>query len=480
MDLRAITPELMLAVLGLGLLVIELVTGPGEKHVLAWVGILGLLLALVPSVGLLSAGSRLVFAQTYAVDPFAAFFKVIAILSGILVLGTAMEFFQAYPSRHEGDVYCLIVFLVLGLVLMAASADLILLFLAIEFVSLVSYALAGSLKTDRRSNEAGVKYFLFGAVASALMLYGFTYLYGASGTTNLYRLAAEVARAPGALQVLAAGLVLAGLGFKVSLVPFHQWTPDVYEGAPTPITALLSVGSKAAGFAVLLRVLYVALPSGVWVALLAVLAALSMSMGNLVALAQQNIKRMLAYSSIAHAGYMLIGVVALQASPSPLGSGIGAVLYYLLAYTFTTLGAFAVAIVVERHLRSDAIPDYGGLSQRAPFTALAMAVFMLSLTGVPPTALFVGKLFLFASAIHSGLLWLAVVGILNSVISLYYYVGVIRAMYLQAAPEGARPLRESLLARLVLGVTVAGTLALGVYPEPFLRLSQSASVFFRL
>src|SRR5579883_2045445 len=250
----------MLAVLGLGLLVIELVTRPGEKHVLAWVGILGLLLALVPSVGLLATGPRLVFAQTYAVDPFAAFFKVIAILGGILVLGASMEFFQASPSRHEGDVYCLIVFLVLGLVLMAAAADLILLFLAIEFVSLVSYALAGSLKTDRRS-EAGVKYFLFGAVASALMLYGFTYLYGASGTTNLYRLAAEVARAPGALQVLAAGLVLAGLGFKVSLVPFHQWTPDVYEGAPTPITAFLSVGSKAAGFAVLLRVLYVALPS---------------------------------------------------------------------------------------------------------------------------------------------------------------------------------------------------------------------------
>src|SRR5579885_3448104 len=411
----------MLAVLGLGLLVIELVTRPGEKHVLAWVGILGLLLALVPSVGLLATGPRLVFAQTYAVDPFAAFFKVIAILGGILVLGASMEFFQASPSRHEGDVYCLIVFLVL---------DLVLLFLAIEFVSLVSYALAGSLKTDRRSNEAGVKYFLFGAVASALMLYGFTYLYGASGTTNLYRLAAEVARAPGALQVLAAGLVLAGLGFKVSLVPFHQWTPDVYEGAPTPITAFLSVGSKAAGFAVLLRVLYVALPSGVWVVLLAVLAALSMSVGNLVALAQQNIKRMLAYSSIAHAGYMLIGVVALQTSPSPLGSGIGAVLYYLLAYTFTNLGAFAVAIVVERHLRSDASPDYACLSQRAPSTALAIAVFMLSLPVVPPTALFVGKLFLFASAIHSGLLWLAVVGILNSVISLYYYVGVIRAMYL--------------------------------------------------
>lgn len=480
MDLRAITPELMLAVLGLGLLVIELVTGPGEKRVLGWVGILGLLLAVIPSVGLLTVGPHLVFSETYAVDPFAALFKIVAILSGVLVLGAAMEFFQVSPSPHEGDVYCLVVFAVLGLVLMAAAADLILLFLAIEFVSLVSYVLAGSLKTDPKSNEAGVKYFLYGAVASAVMLYGFTYLYGVGGTTNLYRLAGAVARAPVAFQVLAVGLVLAGLGFKVSLVPFHQWTPDVYEGAPTPISAFLSVGSKAAGFAVLLRVLYVALPPGVWVPLLAVLAALSMSVGNLVALSQQNIKRMLAYSSIAHAGYMLIGVVAVQGSPAPLGTGIGAVLYYLVAYTFTNIGAFAVAIVVERHLRTDLIPDYAGLSQRAPFVALAMAVFMLSLTGVPPTALFFGKFFLFASAIHSGLLWLAAVGILNSVISLYYYVGVIRAMYLQPAAEGAGTFREGPLARALLAVTVAGTVVLGIYPEPFLRMSQVASTLFRL
>lgn len=478
MDLRSITPELMLAVLGLGLLVLDMVTPAGEKRVVAWVGVLGLGVTLVPSAALLLGRPHLVFADTYAVDPFAAFFKVIALASGILVLVAAMEFFRGRPTPHEGDVYTLIVFMVLGLVLMAAAADLILLFLAVEYVSLISYVLAGSLKTDRKSNEAGVKYFFYGAAASAAMLYGFTYLYGAGGTTTVYHLAPRVAALPSAPLFVAAVLVLAGLGFKISLVPFHQWTPDVYEGAPTPIVAFLSVGSKAAGFAALLRLFSVALPPEAWAALLAVLAAISMAVGNLLALSQQNIKRMLAYSSIAHAGYMLIGVVALGGSGT-LGSGTGALLYYLLAYTFTNIGAFGVVVAVGRQLRSDAIPDYAGLSQRAPFSALGMAVFMLALTGVPPTALFFGKFFLFAAAIQNGLLWLAVVGILASVVSLYYYVGVVRAMYLMAPPEGAGPLPESGLVRALLGVTVVGTLFVGIFPDPFVHLAQAASLLLR-
>ncbi len=480
MDLQSITPELMIGVLGLGLLLLDLATGPGEKLLVGWIGVAGLLVALGPSAALLAEHARLVFSGTYAVDPFAAFFKIIAITSAVLVLLAAMEDFQRWPSPHEGEVYTLIVFMVLGLVLMAAAADLILLFLAIEYVSLISYVLAGSLKTDRKSNEAGVKYFFYGAAASAVMLYGFSYLYGAGGTTSIYHLARGVAGFNAGFVLVAVVLVLAGLGFKISLVPFHQWTPDVYEGAPTPITAFLSVGSKAAGFAALLRLLYIALPPGAWGPALAVLAAISMSVGNLLALSQQNIKRMLAYSSIAHAGYMLIGVVALADSSTPIGSGIGALLYYLLAYTFTNIGAFAVVIAIERALGSDAIPDYAGLSQRAPFAALAMAVFMLSLTGVPPTALFFGKFFLFGAAIQSGLLWLAVAGILNSVVSLYYYVGVIRAMYLQAPPDGAAPLRESSLARTLLAVTMVGTIVLGIYPDPFVHLAQTASLLLKL
>ncbi len=480
LDLQLMTPELMLGILGLGLMAVDLLAAPGEKRFVGWFGIVGLLVTLVPSAVLLLGVPRLVFANTYAVDPFAAFFKIIAILSAVLVLLAAMEFFRGRPTAHEGDVYVLIVFMVLGLVIMAAAADLILLFLAVEWVSLISYVLAGSLKADPKSNEAGVKYFFYGAAASAVMLYGFTYLYGAGGTTNIYALARRLGDVEPGFLVVAVVLILAGLGFKISLVPFHQWTPDVYEGAPTPITAFLSVASKAAGFAALLRLFSIALPAGAWVTVLAVLAAFSMSVGNLLALSQQNIKRMLAYSSIAHAGYMLIGVVALSASAGPLGSGIGALLYYLMAYTFTNIGAFAVAIEIERALGSDAIADYAGLSQRMPGTAAAMAVFMLSLTGIPLTALFFGKLLLFGAAIQSGFLWLAVVGIVNSVVSLYYYVGVIRAMYQLAPPEGAEALSESALVRTLLVVTVAGTIVLGVYPQPFLNLVQTASLLLRL
>jgi NADH-quinone oxidoreductase subunit N len=478
-DLRAITPELLLAALAMVMLVVDMLTEPGRKRAVAWVGIAGLVIALFPSASLLSAVPRFAFAATYAVDPFAAFFKIIAITSGILVLLATMEFFTGRATHNEGEIYALIVFMVLGLVLMAAAADLILIFLAIEFVSLVSYVLAGALKSDRKSNEAGVKYFFYGAAASAVMLYGFTFLYGASGTTSLYRLMQHVAFLPPGFLGLAVVLVLAGIGFKISLVPFHQWTPDVYEGAPTPVTALLSVGSKAAAFAVLLRVLYVAVPVQGWVTLLAGLAAISMTLGNLVALSQQNIKRMLAYSAIAHGGYMLVGVVAITASATPVGSGVDALLFYLLAYTFTNIGAFAVAIVIERAVGSDAIRDYAGLSRRAPFSATAMAVFMFSLTGIPPTALFFGKFLLFGAAINSGLLWLAIVGIINSVISLVYYVGVIQAMWQMAPPDDARAIPETSLSRMVLGVAVVATLVIGLFPQPFIRLVNAASIIGR-
>jgi len=478
-NLGLIAPELWLGLLGLGLLLVEMITGSESKRVVGWIGAAGLALALVPSWGLLGQPARLMFGGAYAVDAFAAFFKIVAAVSGILVLLAAMAFFRDRPAEHEGEVYVLIVFMVLGLVAMAAAADLILLFLAIEFVSLISYVLAGSLKADAKSSEAGVKYFFFGAVASATMLYGFSYLYGAGGSTNLYQLGPRLAGLPTPFLVVAAVLVLAGLGFKTSLVPFHQWTPDVYEGAPTPVTALLSVGSKAAAFAALLRVLYVALPPGAWVSVLAVLAAVTMSVGNLLALSQQNIKRMLAYSSIAHAGYMMIGVVALAASPTPMGSGVTAVLYYLLAYVFTNTGAFGVVIAAERLLGSDAIPDYAGFGRRAPLAAFAMTVFMLSLTGIPPTALFWGKLSLFGAALQSGLGWLAVVGILNSALSLYYYLGVVRVMYVQV-PADTAPASEGLLTRALLVAAAGATLVLGIYPEPFVRLVQHASLLLRV
>lgn len=480
-DLRPLLPEMVIGLLALGLLVLDLVVAPEDRRLIGWTAIAGLIVALVPSAVLIGGTRSLAVFNTYAVDPFAGFFKVVAIVSAILIIAAAMEFFRDHPTVHEGDIYVLIVFMVLGLAAMAAAADLIVLFLAIEWVSLISYVLAGALKADRKSSEAGVKYFFYGAAASAVMLYGFTYLYGAAATTNIYELAPRLGTAQPGFLIVAVVFVLAGFGFKISAVPFHQWTPDVYEGAPTPIVAFLSVASKAAGFAALVRMLYVALPPDAWVAIVAALAVLSMTLGNLLALSQTNIKRMLAYSAIAHAGYMLIGVVAVSAAPGVLASGQSALLFYLAGYVFTNVGAFTVAIAVSRASGSDAIAGYAGLGQRAPFAAVAMAAFMLALTGIPPTALFWGKVFLFGAAIQNGFLWLAVVGILNSVVSLYYYVGVIRAMW-QMPPAGepvAAPIETPLL-RGVLAVTTAGALLPGFFPDALIRLAQAASLLLKL
>jgi proton-translocating NADH-quinone oxidoreductase chain N len=358
---------------------------------------------------------------------------------------------------------------------MAGSADLILLALSIEFVSLASYVMAGYFKTNARSNEAGIKYFLFGAGASAVMIYGFSILYGLTGETSLYAIAEKVKAGPQPALIVAVGLTLSGFGFKISMVPFHQWTPDVYEGAPTPIAAYLSVASKAAGIAALVRLLLVSVtPSAVdWVTLIAGLSALSMTAGNLMALPQQNIKRMLAYSSISHAGFLLMGVAAYKGN-----FGAPGLLIYVLAYTFTNLGAFFIATQVEERLQSEHIPDYAGLAQRSPMLAFLMAVFMLSLVGIPPTAGFFGKFYIFGAAISNGLLWLAVVGIINSVVSLYYYVAVIRAMYL-LPPASLDPIVEEPALGMALAVAGVATLLVGIYPQPFLDLVGRAALYLR-
>jgi len=473
-ELWALRPEYWLTALGLALLVLDLLLPAGRKTVVGWAAVVGLVLGLGPVASMLGEPSRTVFFGTYAVDGFATFFKLVVVGSTALVVLSAMDYFRG-QTAHEGEVYALLVFTALGLVLMAGSADLILLALAIEFVSLTSYVLAGYSKADVRSTEAGVKYFLFGAGASAVMLYGFSILYGLTGETNLYAIAGKLRAAPTPAVVAALVLALAGFGFKISMVPFHQWTPDVYEGAPTPIAAYLSVASKAAGFAALVRLLVVALaPTSVdWVTLIAGLSALSMTLGNLLALPQRNIKRMLAYSSISHAGFLLIGVAAYQGD-----FGTPGLLLYVLAYSFTNLGAFFVAIVVGQRLGSDAIPDYAGLAQRAPGLAALMALFMLSLTGIPPTAGFLGKFYLFGAAVDNGLLWLAAVGVGNSVVSLYYYVNVIRVMYL-LPPAQPGPLPEPAPLRLALGVAAVGTLLVGVFPQPFIELVRMAGLLAR-
>jgi len=473
-DLRWLVPELVVGSLALLLLVVDLFLPQERKSVVGGLGILGLSVAGVGAArvlrdlgGLGAAGVRILW-DTYTVDPFGVYFKLVAVVATALVILVGMDFFPRYTA-YAGEAYAMLVFNCLGLMLMASSSELITLLVSIELVSLTSYLLAGYLKGNPKSNEAGVKYFLYGATTTGVMAYGFSLLYGATGSTSLYDIAGKLGQL-GPVGALGLGMALAGFGFKISMVPFHQWTPDVYEGAPTPVSAYLSVGPKAAGFAALLRTLLVAVPpeSLDWRLLMAVLSALSMTVGNLLALPQRNIKRMLAYSSISHAGFMLIAVAA-----APSAWARPALLVYVGAYLFTNLGAFFAALVASWSTGSDEIPDFAGLSQRAPGVALAMALFMLSLTGIPPTAGFFGKYYLFSAAVDAGLLWLAVVGVLNSVVSLYYYVGVIRALYLMS------PTREVSVsvprgAGWALVLTALGTLALGVAPQPFVTLIQSA------
>lgn len=473
-DLRWLAPEMVVAAAAVLLLVVDLFLPRDQKRWVGWLALAVLAPAaaaaavLLRDLGALGTSGVRIFADTYTVDVFSLYFKFVALAATGLVILVGLDYFPA-RTPHLGEAFVLLLFAGLGLMLMASASDLILLLLSIEFVSLSSYLLAGFLKGDPKSNEAGVKYFLYGAATTGVMAYGFSLLYGLAGSTSLYDVGARLGRADAAAY-LAVGMALAGFGFKVSMVPFHQWTPDVYEGAPTPITAFFSVGPKAAGFAALARTLTVAVPPELvnWPLVLAVLSAVSMTVGNLLALLQRNLKRMLAYSSIAHAGYLLIGLAAWRSPWAQQG-----LLYYLLAYLFTNLGAFFVAMVAAEATGSDDISDHAGLSQRLPWVAAAMVVFMLSLTGIPPTAGFFGKFYLFAAAVDVGLLWLAALAVANSVVSLYYYVGVLRALYLMPGPTAA-PAATPAGLRAGLVVTLVGTLAAGVYPQPVVVFLETA------
>jgi NADH-quinone oxidoreductase subunit N len=352
---------------------------------------------------------------------------------------------------------------------MAGGIDLITSFIGLETMAVSFYILAGFIKPNQRSNEAAVKYFLLGAFSLGILLYGMSLLYGLTGTTNFRVIASTLAGQPrNPLLVLALILLAAGMGFKIAAVPFHMWAPDVYEGAPTPITAFLSVGSKAASFAMLLRIFREALPSldADWRLLFEVLAIVTMTVGNLAALTQTNIKRMLAYSSIAHAGYVLIGLVA------GTDRGVTAMLVYLLIYSFMQAGAFVVIVLLHRRdVIGEDLKDFSGLSFRSPFAAFAMLIFMLSLGGIPPTAGFMGKFWLFSAAIEQQYYWLAVIGVLNSAVSLYYYVRIVVFMYVRRETTGSEPVTTPALA-LTMAVAVAVTILLGVYPRQLFDFAE--------
>ena len=466
-DFYYILPELVLTAGALLVLVTDVLLPPRSGRALAWVsvGVLGATLAsLTPFVGVETVVSN----GLLAVDSFALFFKVIFLVAAIFTVLMSVRYLEI-EGASPGEYYFLVLCSTLGMMIMAGGIDLITSFIGLETMAVSFYILAGFIKPNPRSNEAAVKYFLLGAFSLGILLYGMSILYGLSGTTNLRAMATIFAtREADPLIILAVILVVAGMGFKIAAVPFHMWAPDVYEGAPTPITAFLSVGSKAASFAMLLRIFLEGLPSlaADWRLLFEILAIVTMTVGNVAALTQTNLKRMLAYSSIAHAGYLLIGVVA--GTPR----GVSAMLIYLAVYSFMQLGAFGVILVMRRKdVVGDELKDFSGLAFRHPFAAFAMLLFMLSLGGIPPTAGFMGKFWLFGAAVESGYIWLAVIGVLNSAISLYYYLRLVVFMYLKKETSGSEPTMDGPLS-LMLGVAVAATLVLGVYPRLLFELAE--------
>ncbi len=490
---QLLSPELILLLTGIVVLVVDLAwrddsssdeEAPRARKTI-WVpalALVGLGAALLATILLWGTPPTTVLAMM-AVDPFALFFKAIALVCVMLVILAAVPYLQD-RTRYRGEFYALLVFAGLAISLASSGIDLISIYLAMEFLSITSYVLAGYLRDDRKSNEAGIKYFLYGAVTSAAMLYGMSLLYGATGTTNLSLIAQLLTFGEETVQSLAvAALVplLAGFAFKIVLAPFHQWAPDTYEGAPTPVTAFLSVGSKAAGFAILMRVLFTALPSFRWnigwMAFLMALSIISMALGNLIALRQTNIKRMLAYSSIAQAGYIIIGVICLVLNAEGAFLGVNGSLFYLFAYLFTNLAVFTAVIAFESATGSSEIADYRGLVKRSPVVAGVMLVGLLSLAGIPGTAGFLGKFFVFGAAIQfntTQTLVLALVGVLTSVIAAFYYLNVVRQMFFEPAGEEAEQVALPAGLKVGLVVTAVGILVIGIYPQPFLDLATES------
>jgi NADH-quinone oxidoreductase subunit N len=467
-DWLSILPVLILSGWAMVLLLVDLLVPKERSAWIGWlsmVGILGALAAEAASWGRDVSG----FGGMVKLDGISAFIGSVGLLATLLTVWVSLNYIRD-RGIERGEYYALLLFSTSGIMLMAQAANLIVVFLGLELLSIPLYILAGFARPQLDSEEAAIKYFLLGAFATGFLVYGIALVYGATGTTDLVRLAQAAQTGRNAtLLLVGAGLLIVGLGFKVAAVPFHMWTPDVYEGSPTPVTGFMSVGAKAAGFAALLRVFLLGLHAiqADWIPVLAILSALTMILGNVVALAQTNLKRMLAYSSIAHAGYLLMGVA------SGNSSGLAAVMFYLLTYTFTNIGAFAVLSAFARREGEDqTFAQYAGLGRKHPWLAAAMALFMFSLTGIPPTGGFFGKYYLFLSAVEGGLTWLAIVGVVTSVISAFFYLRVVMDMTMRE-PEREIPSRIYPALTTTLAVTALGTLILGVWPGPWLQLAQT-------
>ncbi|MGP8080171.1 MAG: NADH-quinone oxidoreductase subunit N [Dehalococcoidales bacterium] len=484
MNLALIAPEISL--LATVVIVILLDLFVQRKKILAVVSLAGLALAFGFTIHLWGFSAQAVFNNMLVIDKFAMFFNLLFCVMAALVILASSDYVLKFDS-FQGEYYALILLSTLGMMLISAAADLMSIFVALELISISLYALVGFLK-DAKSTEASLKYMLLGAIASAILLYGMAFVFGFTGNTQLgdisttiYNMSLTGAQAAPGLM-LGIILIIVGLGFKIAAFPFQMWVPDVYEGAPTTITAFLSVASKAAGFAIILRIFYSAFNFPTWLShdwgmIFAVLAALGMTVGNIVAIPQTNIKRMLAYSSIAQAGYLIIGIAAMGFSPALTYLGQSGVLFFLAGYAVTNLGAFIAVIAISNKTGSDRISDYDGMLKRSPMVALALTLYLISLTGIPLTAGFMAKFYIFSSAVQNHLLWLVIIAVLNSVVSAYYYLRVVRVMWFNE-PKFEGKVKTSFGLRLALGLSCLGVLLLGVLPNYAMKMAEIAAKMF--
>lgn len=478
-SLLTILPILIVAGWASLLLLIDLFIPKIRSWATPLLGALGLIAAMI---SLLAQFTRETsgFAGMIIADGFASVLQLLFLVLGLVAIAQAYDYLRKHRIAR-GEYYALLMFSLSGMMLMASAGDLIVVFVSLELLSIPLYVLAGFARPKIESEESAMKYFLLGAFASGFVVYGIALIFGVTGTTQLSGIfeSLRAANSIPSLAFLGAGMIIVGLGFKVAAVPFHMWTPDVYQGAPTSVTAFMSVGAKAGGFAALLRIFVAAFPetAATWGPLTMWIAALTMAWGNVAAIAQKNIKRMLAYSSIAHAGYIFMALPA-AAVPAVAPEALRGALFYLIAYGITNLGAWGVVLALEKTEGTGLeIEDYAGLGTKSPALALAMTVFMLSLTGVPPTVGFMGKFYLFRAAIDADLFWLAIVGVITSLISAYYYLRVIVVMYMQ---EGSPVSHSEILLNTTVILSALATVVFGLLPGPLLQLASQAGLLAQM
>ncbi len=474
-NISAIVPEILATAFACGLLILDLFIPKERKELVGWVALVGCVVLGAVTFGYLNK-HIVTFSGMFVLDSFSVVLKELFILSDIIVILISLKYLEI-ERVNLGEYYALLIFATVGMMIMASANDLIMVYLGLETMALSVYVLAGFMKMNEKCAEAALKYFLMGVFISGVFLYGIALTYGVVGSTELAKVS-DYIRAHGfknPILGVAVILIAAGLGLEIAMAPFHFWAPDVYEGAPTSVTAFISVAPKVAAIAALFRIYVEAfgLMAPYWQSILWLVAALTMTIGNVTAVLQNNVKRLLAYSSIAHAGYMLMGILAYNKV------GLTALAFYFFAYCLMNIGAFATVIYLRREdIVGDTIEDFKGLAQVHPMLALVMVIFLLSLTGIPPTVGFVGKFLLFSAAVEAGYYWLVVIAVLNSVISLYYYFKIAKVMYMEN-PEVSVPLRASASLKVAVFALGIFTLALGLYPHPLINLAQlSIKSFF--